>query len=529
MKRNELNKAWSSAIVEGSDDAIISKDLDSIITSWNNGAERMFGYTAEEAIGQPITMIFPEDLIDEENEIISKIKRGEQVKHFETKRMRKDGSLLDVSLKISPIRDSEGNIVGASHIARDITKRKEDEQKLEAMNESLEEQVEERTKKLRSYQRELRYLASQLSKAEEQERQRLATELHDGLGQMLAVAKMKTDRLQLRNLPDQLSSEMEELKQVVNDALKYNQNLMLELKPPPVLDKEDVTEALYWTAKQIEKQGLNIEIENDGQPKRVDKELRTILHQSVRELLQNVLKHADTNEARMTMSIEQGFVKVTVEDKGKGFDLKDDRALTPTKHGGFGLFNIQERMDWHGGSFEIESVPGEGTKATLYAPHKEKEINPEEEEIIPPLTKEKLKEKQHRKIRVLLVDDHKMMRRGLRQLIEEQDDMIVVEEASTGKEAVGLARETSPHIIIMDVNIPDMDGIEATQKIKIEMPNVLVIGLSLHNNPEVIEDMRRAGASDYLTKDEAFESLIAAIRAELSASEKINHHNKVNS
>lgn len=521
MIQEELTNAWLSAIVEGSDDAIISKNLDSIITSWNNGAERIFGYTAEEVIGQHITIIFPEDRIDEEDEIINQIKRGERVDHFETKRKRKDGTLLDVSLTISPIKNAEGNIVGASKISRDITRRKEVEQKLEALNESLEEQVEIRTKKLYSYQRELRSLASQLNKAEEQERQRLAAELHDGLGQVLALAKMKTDILQQGTLPAQLSTKMKELKQLVNDALQYNQNLMLELKPPPMLNKEDVTEVLYWTAKQAEKKGLDIETVSDGQPKRVDKELRSILHQSVRELLQNVLKHADTKEARLIMATEQGDLKITVEDMGKGFDLPEDRILTPTKHGGFGLFNIKERLDWHGGAFKIESAPGEGTKATLYAPLKEKERKPEEENLIPPSQKE-VEGKLHQMIRVLLVDDHEMMRKGLRQMIENQDDMIVVEEASTGKEAIELAHETSPHIIIMDVNMPVIDGIEATQKIKTDIPDVPVIGLSLHDSPEVMEDMRSAGASDYLTKNEAFESLIATIHAEISALEEIN-------
>ncbi len=165
--------------------------------------------------------------------------------------------------------------------------------------------------------------------------------------------------------------------------------------------------------------------------------------------------------------------------------------------------------------FEIESVPGDGTKATLYAPLKEKETRSSEEEILPPSQKERLQVELQQKIKVLLVDDHEMMRRGLRQMIEKQDDFIVAEEASNGKEAVELARETSPHIIIMDVNMPEMDGIEATQKIKTEMPDVCIIGLSLHDSSEVIENMLSAGASDYLTKNEAFESLIATIRSEI--------------
>src|SRR5450432_3422717 len=110
-----------SAIVDSSDDAIISKSLDGIITSWNKSAERLFGYAAKEMIGQPITLLIPPDRLDEEPEIISRLRRGERVEHFETIRGCKDGSMIDISLTISPIRDESGRIIGASKVARDIT------------------------------------------------------------------------------------------------------------------------------------------------------------------------------------------------------------------------------------------------------------------------------------------------------------------------------------------------------------------------------------------------------------------------
>ncbi len=110
-----------AAIVEGSDDAILSKDLNGVILSWNDGAARLFGYSADEAVGQPVTLIIPEERVDEEPAILDKIRRGEAVRHFETVRQRKNGSLIDISLTISPIKDEQGRIVGASKIARDIT------------------------------------------------------------------------------------------------------------------------------------------------------------------------------------------------------------------------------------------------------------------------------------------------------------------------------------------------------------------------------------------------------------------------
>ena len=123
-KDAEEGRARLSAIVESSDDAIISKDLNGVITSWNAGAERLFGYTAAEAVGQPVTLLIPPERVDEEPAVLARIRRGEVVEHYETVRRRKDGTLVDVSLKVSPILDRQGQVVGASKIARDITERK---------------------------------------------------------------------------------------------------------------------------------------------------------------------------------------------------------------------------------------------------------------------------------------------------------------------------------------------------------------------------------------------------------------------
>ena len=112
-----------AAIVESSDDAIISKDLNGIITSWNDAAERMFGYTAAEAVGRSVRLLIPQDLQSEEDVVLAKIRAGEKIDHYETERQRKDGTRLAISLTISPIRNQNGDIVGASKIARDITER----------------------------------------------------------------------------------------------------------------------------------------------------------------------------------------------------------------------------------------------------------------------------------------------------------------------------------------------------------------------------------------------------------------------
>ena len=129
MGSSENIQQHLAAIVEGSDDAIITKGLDSVIRSWNPGAERLFGYTAEEAIGQSITILFPRDRMDEEADFMARLRRGERIAHFETVRRRKNGTMVPISLSVSPMRDSEGNVIGASKIARDITRQRHAEER----------------------------------------------------------------------------------------------------------------------------------------------------------------------------------------------------------------------------------------------------------------------------------------------------------------------------------------------------------------------------------------------------------------
>lgn len=144
LRDSEQRLRWLASIVESSDDAIVSKNLDGIINSWNRGAERVFGYTAEEAIGQPITIIIPHDREDEERTILTRIRRGERIEHFETIRQRKHGSLIAVSLTISPVKNSDGKIVGASKIARDITEQRRSQEQIA----TLAREAEHRSKNL---------------------------------------------------------------------------------------------------------------------------------------------------------------------------------------------------------------------------------------------------------------------------------------------------------------------------------------------------------------------------------------------
>jgi PAS domain S-box-containing protein len=250
-----------ASIVDSSDDAIISKTLDGVISSWNAGAERLFGYTAREAIGRHISMIIPLDRRDEETTIIARLSRGERIDHFDTIRRRKDGSTFDISLSISPIRDSTGKIIGASKIARDITERKrverelhDSERRFRELADALDTQVRFRTQELQRRNAEilqqsdhLRDLSGRLISSQDNERRRIARDLHDSAGQNLIALGMTLGRIETdaKRDPPRLS-------QSIKDARDLIENLSQEIRTtsyllhPPTLDENGLSGALRW-------------------------------------------------------------------------------------------------------------------------------------------------------------------------------------------------------------------------------------------------------------------------------------------
>jgi len=384
------------------------------------------------------------------------------------------------------------------------------EDELRDVNVSLEQRVRERTAELQRRATQLRALAAELGQAEDRERQRLATLLHDHLQQLLVAAKFSASSLRHRLTAPDLNAEAARVLDLLGQSIDASRSLTAELSPP-ILHDRGLGAGLLWLARWMhEKHGLTVEVAAPDEPFDLPDDLRLMAFQAVRELLFNVAKHAGVTSARVTMTHDDGRnLTVVVADQGKGFDAAALAAgNTP---GSFGLFNIRERLASIDGGLEIESAPGAGTRIVLTAP-----IAPLP---APPLSPAVSAATAHEPapaaagaIRVLVADDHTVVRKGLVELLRKEPSLAVVGEAADGRQALDLARLLNPDVVLMDVSMPVMSGIDATRVLLAEMPSVRVIGLSMHAQADMAAQMRAAGAVRYLVKDGPMEDLLKAIR-----------------
>jgi PAS domain S-box-containing protein len=433
---------------------------------------------------------------------------------------RPDGSRISVSVNIDPLRDGDGRVVGAINAFIDITGRKQAEQALQELNETLEKRVTERTAVAEVRAEQLRMLAQELTQAEQRERQRIAHILHEHFQQLLVGAKFNLSMVQPK---DAASGEsLQRTDQVLAEAVEASRSLAVELSPP-ILRYGGLAPALGWLGQWMrEKHNLTVEVVAEPQVPMPAEDVQILLFQAVRELLFNVVKHAGTDLAKVELKRQDGqLLQLSVSDNGAGFQTERliAKASTP---GGFGLFSIRERLSFLDGQVEIQSAPGAGTCISLLVPLSPAAPAGPASAMNAGSSATASAEKQDgaagpptapgAKVRVLIADDHAVVRDGLSRLLQTLPDMEVVGRASDGREAVDLTLQLRPDVVIMDVSMPEMSGIEATRCILADLPATRIIGLSMHKDQDVADQMRQAGAVDYLAKSGPTDGLVAAIR-----------------
>ena len=378
---------------------------------------------------------------------------------------------------------------------------------LRELNEDLDQRVLQRTRALGDSQKKLRAFVEQLTRTEEQERHRLATELHDYLGQLLALSQINLGRAERFAVSEDAKNAFADARQSLDDSIAYTRTLIAQLSPQVLYDL-GLPAALAWLGEQMEQQHeLRVEVVGDPAGFALDEARAILAFQCARELLWNVVKHSGTKEARVSYELKNGELTLEVADRGRGFDLAnvESRAAGTEK---FGLFGMRQRLELHQGRLAVESAPGQGTSVKVILPVA----------VVPALPAasfepalEEFRVATNKPVRIALVDDHEMVRQGLRWLLGDHHDIRVVGEAKGGLEAIAMAQELKPDVIVMDVNMPGLNGIEATRRIVLDQPGVIVIGLSFASDPSIQAAMKNAGAYDCLTKERATEDIYRAI------------------
>jgi PAS domain S-box-containing protein len=338
-KAAEEVRSRHAAIVECSEDSIISHDLDGTIDTWNAGAEKMFGYTQAEAIGQPITLLVPAaQQQEEEQRNLNAVRLGRRIEHFETTRITKSGKTINISLSISPLKNSNGHIIGVSRIARDITEQKRAEEALANVSRKLIE-------------------------IQEEERKRIARELHDDINQRVALVAIRLQSLKEENVSAEVASQLDSLFKDVNAVSKGIESVSHQLHSSQ-LEYLGIVAAMNSFCREFaERQSVAVAFRHGDIPKKIESDVSLCLFRVMQEALSNAVKHSSSREFEVILECSEGQLELAVCDRGAGFDTE-----AVAQKGRLGLVSMRERVRVVNGTIRIDSKPMGGTTIHVNVP-----------------------------------------------------------------------------------------------------------------------------------------------------------------
>jgi len=490
----ELRAAWLASIVESSDDGIISKDTDGKITSWNPAAERLYGYRAAEIIGKPIMTIVPPELHEEELNILARLRRGERIDHFDTIRLTKDGRRIDVAITVSPIKDSEGEIVGASKICRDIRSRKEFENRLREEQRLKDEFLATLAHELRNP------IAPIYSSAEF-----LARSSVDASGRPAAIGVIQRQVRQLTRLVDDLL-----------DVARITQG-RITLENETIDVAGALAQGVETVAPMLREKGHRLIESSDSRPLFVRGDEARIV-QCIANVVGNAAKYTPPGgQIHLTSRSEGHHVVIEVADNGCGiaaemlprvFDLfvQGNRTADRAPGGlGIGLTMVKRLIEMQGGLVEVRSPgPGHGTTVEIRLPRVAASSASASEELVTNIPPK----------RVFIVDDNADAAHSLALLLQMQGHD--VQTVYSSREALDEVGAFKPDVVVLDIGLPEMDGYELIAHLK-QIPDVQdakFIALTGYGQPEDKERAWRAGFHTHLVKPVSFGGLVRALDAD---------------
>ena len=479
-----------AAIVESSEDAIVSKDSDGTVLTWNAGAERIYGYSAAEIIGKPMSLLLPADRQDEEADILDQLRRGERVNHFETTRVRKDGRIIHVSLTISPVRDESGSILGASHIARDITERKQ-----------FEEQLRQ-TQRLES----LGVLAGGI-----------AHDFNNLLTGVLGNASIASEILSPGSAAQPLLRDITKATQRLSDLtrqlLAYSGKGTLAFAPVNI--SELVREISALIQASIPK-SVHVRLQLDDQVPLVNAD-PSQLQQIVMNLIINgaeAVPGGELGTVTVSTSVQQvdeqyirtvfspgqvhpgRFVCLEVHDSGKGMDagtvsrIFDPFFRTKAQGRGLGLAAVLGIAQSHNGAIKVYSQPGKGTTFKV---------------LLPAMAEEATRPSSARVgLRgtglVLVIDDEEIVRNVAKTALELYGYNVLI--AEDGQQGIELYERMADEIrvVVLDLMMPRMNGEETYRRLRLIRPDVKVILSSGYNDIEALSKFSGKDLAGFLKK-----------------------------
>ncbi len=526
-KQAEEARATLAAIVESSDDAIVSKDLNGVITSWNRGAEGLFGYTAEEAIGQSVSMLLPADRLDEEPEILKRLRLGKRVEHYETIRRRKDGTRIDISLSVSPISDERGRVVGASKIARDISERKRAEAELKAL--MIREQ-EARTSAEVANRVKDEFLA--LVSHE------LRTPLNAIVGWTLLLKSGKLDQPEIERAIQIIDRNAKAQAMIIDELLDVSRiisgKLKIEMK---AVDLPNVIEAaIDGVRPSADAKAIEIIYSLDSQAGPVTGDA-VRLQQVIWNLLTNAIKFTPKG-GRVVVGLKRSatHVQIIVTDNGEGIPpeflsqiferFQQVDSSSKRMHGGLGLglSIVRTLVRMHGGSVQGESEgKGRGAKFTVSlplmdgAPPDGLDVDFESHAPGDGKASGNLKTNVLSGLRVLAVDDQ-LDTRDLISLTLTRHGA-EVRACRSVAETLRMIQDWKPEIIVSDIGIPGEGGYDLIRKIRAlkleDGGRIPAIALTGYAGADDERKARAAGYQVQLTKPIDLRALTSTI-AELT-------------